>query len=89
MHAHHTATLSNGARPSNVHQGYFRLRDILGDPDAVPPVPPFLPISKSSWWAGVKSGRYPASVKLGPNTTAWRIADILKLAETLDMREAA
>lgn len=37
------------------------------------------PVSRSSWWAGVKSGRYPASVKLGLRTTAWHVEDIRKL----------
>jgi prophage regulatory protein len=54
--------------------GYVRLADILG------PVGP-LPISKSSWWAGVKAGRYPSAVKLGPRITAWRVEDILALME--------
>lgn len=54
--------------------GYVRLADILG------PGGP-LPISKSSWWAGVKAGRYPAPVKLGPRITAWRVEDILALME--------
>nr|WP_224983566.1 AlpA family phage regulatory protein [Geomonas agri] len=40
------------------------------------------PVCKSQWWAGVKSGRYPASVKLGPRTTAWRVEDIRKLIES-------
>ena len=40
-----------------------------------------IPVSKSTWWAGVKSGRYPKPVKLGPRTTAWRADDIAKLIE--------
>ena len=39
------------------------------------------PVSRSTWWAGVKSGRYPKSVKLGPRTTAWRAEDISKLIQ--------
>jgi predicted DNA-binding transcriptional regulator AlpA len=54
--------------------GYVRLSDILA------PAGP-LPISRSSWWAGVKAGRYPAAVKLGPRITAWRVDDILALME--------
>jgi prophage regulatory protein len=54
--------------------GYVRLADILS------PRGP-LPIGKSTWWAGVKAGRYPAAVKLGPRITAWRIEDILALME--------
>ena len=38
-----------------------------------------IPVSKSTWWAGVKSGRYPKPVKLGPRITAWRVEDIRKL----------
>jgi len=61
--------------------GYLRLTQILGDKKSNPPIPPIIPIGKSSWWAGVKSGRYPQPVKLGPRTTAWRIEDIRHLIE--------
>ncbi|WP_373086126.1 helix-turn-helix transcriptional regulator [Sneathiella sp.] len=37
------------------------------------------PVSKSHWWAGVKEGRYPKPVKLGPKITAWRVEDIRAL----------
>jgi len=40
-----------------------------------------IPISKSSWWLGVKKGRFPKPIKLGPKTTCWRLSDILKLIE--------
>lgn len=63
--------------------GFLRLRQILGDPSAAPPIPPIIPIGKSAWWAGVRSGRYPAPVKLGPRTTAWSVESIRQLiAET-------
>jgi len=39
-----------------------------------------LPISKSTWWAGVKSGRYPKPVKISMRCTAW-------LAEEVDALE--
>lgn len=52
-------------------EGYVRLSQILA----------VYPISRSGWWAGVKSGRYPASVKLGPRITAWRVVDIRRLLE--------
>lgn len=38
-----------------------------------------IPVSKSTWWGGVRSGRYPKPVKLGPRITAWRAADIAAL----------
>jgi prophage regulatory protein len=40
-----------------------------------------LPISKSTWWEGVRSGRYPQPVKLGSRLTCWRLADILEIVE--------
>jgi len=41
-----------------------------------------IPISKSSWWDGVRTGKYPAPVKLGPRLTCWRLQAVLELAET-------
>jgi prophage regulatory protein len=39
------------------------------------------PVSKSQWWHGVKTGIYPASIKLSPKVTAWRASDIRKLID--------
>jgi prophage regulatory protein len=39
----------------------------------------YLPISKSSWWAGVAEGKYPPPIKLGARTTCWRESDVLAL----------
>jgi predicted DNA-binding transcriptional regulator AlpA len=41
-----------------------------------------VPVSKSTWWAGVRSGRYPQPVKLGPRITAWRVEDIRTLLQS-------
>lgn len=56
--------------------GFLRLYQILGDKKRVPVIPPLVPVSKSTWWEGVKSGRFPKPIKLGPKTTVWRIEDI-------------
>jgi prophage regulatory protein len=42
-----------------------------------------IPISPSSWWAGIKAGKYPKPVKLGPNTSAWRVEEIRELIKKL------
>ncbi len=47
----------------------------------LPEVLKLVPVSRSTWWAGVRSGRFPAAVKLGPRTTAWRASDVLALIE--------
>jgi len=51
--------------------GFLRIKDILS----------VFPVSKSTWWAGVKSGRYPKPVKLSPRTSAWKVDDIRKLID--------
>jgi prophage regulatory protein len=61
--------------------GFLRLPQILGDPNADPPIPPVIPVCKSTWWSGVKAGRFPRPVKLSPRVTAWRASDIRKLIE--------
>jgi len=40
-----------------------------------------IPVSRSTWWAGIKDGRFPAPVKLGPRTTCWRAEAIHALIE--------
>jgi prophage regulatory protein len=51
--------------------GFVRLSLILA----------LIPIGKSSWWAGIKEGRFPPPYKLGPRTTAWKAQDIRDLIE--------
>ena len=58
----------NGELPAT---GFVRLPQVLA----------VYPVSRSTWWNGVKDGRFPAGVKLGPRTTAWRVEDIRKLIE--------
>ena len=40
-----------------------------------------IPVSKSTWWAGIKTGRYPKPVKLSTRVTAWRVEDIRAFIE--------
>ena len=61
----------------------LRLKQIIGDPKSSPPLEAIIPISKSSWWAGVKTGRFPQAIKLGDNTTAWREDEVRELVDTL------
>jgi hypothetical protein len=43
-------------------------------------IKPIVPVCKATWWAGVKSGRFPKPVKLG-RTTCWRESEVRKLTE--------
>lgn len=63
--------------------GYLRIWQIVGKPatETSPAIPAIYPVSKSHFWAGVRTGRYPQPVKLGERITAWRVADIRALIE--------
>ncbi len=56
--------------------GFLRLKQLVGDTKANPPIPPIIPLGSSSIWRKIKAGEFPAPVKLGPMTTAFRVEDI-------------
>ena len=47
----------------------------------LPQVLEIYPVGRTNWWAGVKSGRYPAAVRLTSRTVAWFSADIEDLVQ--------
>lgn len=49
----------------------------------LPQVLQLVPISKSAWWEGCKTGRFPKPVKLGPRTTVWRAEEIVEFIERI------
>ena len=53
---------------------FYRIQHILGD--AKKGLPPILPVSRATWWSGVKSGRFPKPFKLSPGCTVWLKSDI-------------
>lgn len=65
--------MTNTTYPDIPKTGFLRINQILA----------LLPISASSWWAGVASGKYPKAIKLGARTTVWRAEDIHALIEKL------
>jgi hypothetical protein len=73
--------IRRGAPATLPATGYLRLRQIIGDATTEPPTPAIYPVSRSTWWAGVRSGRFPAPVKLGPGVTAWPVESIRELVE--------
>ncbi len=52
--------------------GFLRLPQVLA----------LIPVGRSSWWRGCKTGRYPKPIKIGPRTTVWRAEDIRALIES-------
>jgi predicted DNA-binding transcriptional regulator AlpA len=53
----------------------------------LPQVLQFIPVSRSTWWAGIQTGRFPKGCKLGPRTTAWRVEDIRELMKSFSTEE--
>lgn len=68
--------------------GYLRLHQIIGRParKGRPAIPALIPVSRSTWWAGVKTRRYPQPVRhLGQRITVWRVEDVLALVEPAEV----
>ena len=70
---------SASERPKSAFQnlpqtGFLRLSGVLAPKGPIP-------IGRSTWWAGVKDGRFPKPVKLGARITAWRVEDIRAFIE--------
>lgn len=63
--------------PEFPRTGLVRLQQILA------PAGP-IPVSKSTWWQGVRDGRFPKPIKLGPRTTVWKAEEIRALYEADD-----
>ncbi|WP_291558154.1 AlpA family phage regulatory protein [Comamonas sp. SCN 65-56] len=70
---------------------------MTNDIDSILPLKKVLeiyPVSRSTWYAGVKSGEYPAPLKLSPRRVGWRCSEIAKLIRrvaepTVSVKEAA
>ena len=54
--------------------GYIRLPQVLK----------IIPVGRSTWWAGCRSGKYPKPVKLSERITAWKASDIHELIKKLE-----
>ena len=53
--------------------GFLRLTEVLK----------VIPLGKTCWWAGVKSGRFPKPVKISARCVAWRAEEIHNLIQRL------
>ena len=58
---------------------FLRLPQILGNAKANPVIPALIPVCKTAWYAGIKSGIYPKGIKLSPRVCVWRASDIQAL----------
>ena len=57
--------------------GFLRLAQVLT----------IIPLSKSTWFEGIRAGRYPKPVKIGPRASAWKAEEIAALVEHLGNKD--
>lgn len=60
--------------------GFLRFKQI---------VPDLIPVSRTCWVEGVKSGKFPQPIKLSPKVTVWRVEDIRALIARLGNEQKA
>ena len=70
MHKNNQASTGSSER-------FLRLSQIIGTDGIVP-------VSKSTWWQGVKDGHFPKPIKIGRRITVWRYSDIEALMSGRD-----
>lgn len=59
--------------------GYLRIKEVLK----------IFPVSRTTWYEGIKTGIYPKPVRLSDGVSAWRFIDIKKLCAEKDPAHAA
>jgi hypothetical protein len=63
----------------------LRLKQIVGDPKSNPPIEPIIPISRASWYDGIRKGKYPKPIKFGDGRASfWRSDEVFSLADGLE-----
>jgi len=65
--------------------GLYRIKSIVRVPNGLPPL---IDVSPATWWAGVKSGRFPSPVRNG-RMTFWRGSDLLACLANMGGEDAA
>lgn len=73
------ATVQSSPRPTLPETGFLRLADVLR----------FVPVCRTAWYNGVKSGLYPKPVPLGKRARAYRVEDVRALIDRLNAGQGA
>jgi predicted DNA-binding transcriptional regulator AlpA len=60
---------------------FLRIWQIIGDSKRG--IEPILPIGRTTFLNGVKSGIFPQPVKLGVRTVAWKSGEIMAMVESI------
>lgn len=67
-----------------MHSGFLRLPHILGDVSRG--IVPRIPVSRATWYAGIKAGKYPRPIRLSEGVSVWRASDIDALCARIEQQ---
>ena len=73
------ATVQKPSAPTLPETGFLRLSDVLR----------FVPVCRTAWSNGVKSGLFPQPVALGKRARGYRVEDVRALIDRLNAGEGA
>ncbi len=54
--------------------GFLRLPDVLK----------IIPVSPSTWYNGIRAGRFPKGIKITGNIVGWKVSDIKNLVQKIE-----
>lgn len=73
------ATVQSSPAPVLPETGFLRLADVLK----------LVPVCKTAWYNGVRSGDFPQPVALGKRARGYRVEDVRALIDRLNAGEGA
>lgn len=73
------ATVQSSPAPVLPETGFLRLADVLK----------LVPVCKTAWYNGVRSGEFPQPVALGKRARGYRVEDVRALIDRLNAGEGA
>ena len=56
------------------HSGFLRFKGVQTK----------IPVSRATWYAGIKSGKYPKPIRLSEGVSVWRVSDIDALCQQIE-----
>jgi prophage regulatory protein len=59
---------------SNTDDALVRIEKIIG-PNGI------IPVSRTSWYEGIRIGIYPKPIRLGRRTSVWRMSDLMRVVQ--------
>jgi prophage regulatory protein len=67
----------------------LRLTEIIGRKASPnhPALPALIPVSRTTWWEGVRTGRYPKPVLISKGCVAWRAEDVVRTIHEMNARD--